>query len=478
MTLYLTIYGLIALGMAVAGVVGLFIAFRGVERFGPKGVLTFYLWMILLGPTARLVTAPREYLTEADTVMSGYAGIAGWVSWVLRLSSLSIVGVAAVVVIAALIRRKRQEGATFFVVGLSAVALSLLTSATLGEKPAFIHQSIYTVLLLASLTLMPRIEPEQVAIQAKHVLMMLMIGSLVLGALFPNRFAETSYVGMIPGFHIRLHGLAPHANSLAPLALLYMLLAYWVRGKNPWHWIGVLSAMLVLVLTQSKTVWGAGLLMLLALTVVRLNRQFHHEMKGARIGWATLMTIGAFFSAALLLPWLFTDSAAGLFNALTAESGVSTLTGRTDIWQTTIDTWKNNPWFGYGPALWDLEFRLTHHAALAAWHAHNQYIQALGEAGIVGLLAMVAYSGAFIYYGVKFTTRTHGVSLALLLLILIRTITEIPLRFSVLLDTTFFVHVVVFAVFLMLSRQYSAEEKSKRVMPVGGMADAQAARAG
>lgn len=467
MALYLTIYGLIAFGMAVAGVLGALIAFRGIERFGSKGVLAFYLWMILLGPTIRLMTAPREYLDENQAIMSGYTAIAGWASWVLRLSSLSIVGIAAVVVIVALIRRQRQQGATFFVVGLCAVVVSLLTSATLGEKPAFVHQSIYTVLLLVSLMLMPRIAPEQVAIQAKHVLLVLMVGSLILGALFPHRFAETSYVGLIPGFHIRLHGLASHANSLAPLALLYLLLAFWVRGRNPWHGLGVVSAVLVLILTQSKTVWGAGLLMLFAITIVRLNRQFGQEMRVAKIGWATMVSLGVFFSASLLLPWLFTDSAAGLFNPLTSDSNVTSLTGRTDIWQTTIDTWKNNPWFGYGPKLWDLEFRLSHGAALAAWHAHNQYIHALGESGIVGLLAMVIYTVAFIHYGFKFADRTRGVSLALLLLILIRTITEIPLRFSVLLDTTFFVHVVVFAVFLMLSRQYSSEEKNKATAPTG-----------
>lgn len=181
MFLYISIYVLIAFFAAIAVVLGLFFASRGVARFGSNGVLTFYLWMILLGPTVRLMTAPREYLTESDSTMSGYTAIAGWVSWVLRLSSLSIVSVAAVVVIIALLRRQRQQGARFFVIGLLGVALSLLTSSMFGEKPAFIHQSIYTVLLLVSLLVMPRVEPEQVAIQAKRVLAVLMIGSLVPG---------------------------------------------------------------------------------------------------------------------------------------------------------------------------------------------------------------------------------------------------------------------------------------------------------
>lgn len=456
MAFFLTQYILIAFGMALAGVLGVFVASRGVERFGPRGVMTFYLWMILLGPTVRLMTAPREYLTETDALLSGYTAISGWVNWVLRLSSVSIVSVAAVVVLVAMIRREHQRGAKFFIVGLVGIALTMLTSATFGEKPAFIHQSLYTLLLLASLILMPRVAPDDVAIETKRVLVVLMLGSLVLGALFPNRYAETNYVGLIPGFHIRLHGLAPHANSLAPLALLYLLLAYWVPGKKFWHALGVTSALLVLVLTQSKTVWGAGVLIMIVVALVRLHQQFNQELRQARIGLATLFTLSVFFGGVLLLPWLFTDYASGLFNALTAERGVTTLTGRTEIWHVTIETWKNNPWFGYGPDLWDLDFRLQHGAALAAWHAHNQFIQALGEAGILGLIANIIYAAAFIYYGFKFAGRTRGISLALLLLILVRTVTEIPLRFNVLLDTTFFVHVVVFAVFLMLAKQDAA----------------------
>lgn len=459
MALYITIYALIAFSLAVAGVLSVFIASRGIDRFGSKAVLRFYLWMILLAPTVRLVTAPREYLTEADATLAGYTAIAGWVGWALRLSTLSIVGVAFTVALVAIIRRQQQAGATFFVIGLVAVVASMFASAALGERPVFIHQNFYPSIVLASLLLMPRIDPEQVAVQAKHVLFVLMLGSLVLAAIFPTRFAETSYVGIIPGFHIRLHGLAPHANSLAPLALLYLILEYWVRGRSPWHMVGVASAGLVLILTQSKTVWGAALLMLLLVAAVRLYHQFQQEMRTARVGWATLGALGTFLGVALLVPLLLTDAAGGFFHSLMADSEVSTLTGRTDIWQMTLDTWRSNPWFGYGPKLWDIEFRLTHGAVLAAWHAHNQYLQALGEGGIVGLIAMLIYTAALIYYGVKFAGRTRGVSLALLVLLLIRTVTEIPLRLTLLLDTTFFVHLVVFVIFLMLSRETSAREK-------------------
>lgn len=464
MTLYITIYVLIALSAAIAGIGGAFVASRGVDRFGSNGVLAFYLWTMLLGPTLRIMTAPREYLTEADATLAGYTAISGPVTWVLRLSSLAIVGVAGIVIIMALIRRQKQAGGRFMVWGLVAITISMLTSAFFSAKPDFIYQSFYSVLMMAALMYMPRIYPEQVAVQAKRVLAFLMIGSLVMAAVDPTHYVQTGYVGVIPGFNFRLHGLAPHANSLAPLALLYLILAYWVKGKNPWHLLGVGAATAVLVLAQSKTIWLTGLLMALVIVVSRVRSQFGQELKAARVGWGTIVTMGAFLSTGLAFLWLFSGSAAGVLNALMADSEVSSLTGRTDIWRVTLDTWHRDPWFGYGPTLWDLEFRITHHGALAAWHAHNQFLQALGEAGVVGLAAILIYLGAFTYYAIRFSRQTGGVTLALLLLVLVRVITEVPIRFSVLLDATFFVHVVIFAVFLMLARQEAANRATAKAV--------------
>ncbi|ODU50483.1 MAG: hypothetical protein ABS92_02960 [Thiobacillus sp. SCN 63-374] len=463
--LYISIYVFIAISAAIALVLGVFTASRGVERFGSKGVMMVYLWLMMLAPALRIMTAPREYLTDADATLAGYTAISGPVTWALRLSTVAIVSVAGVVMLMALIRRQKLSGGTFLAVGLGAVFTTMLTSAGLGAKPAFIHQSLYTVLMLATLLVMPRIAPEQVAIQAKRVLAFLVIGSLVLAVIQPAHYVESGYVGIIPGFHYRLHGLAPHANSLAPLALLYLILAYWVRGKNPWHILGVVSAAAVLVLSQSKTIWLSALLIVFVIVVTRVSRQFGQELRSARIGWGTITTLSAYLGAGLMLLWMFSGEAGRVFHALMADSDVSTLTGRTDIWRVTLDTWRKSPWFGYGPKLWDLEFRITH-GTLAAWHAHNQFLQALGEAGIVGLVSMLIYMAALIYYAVRFAGPTRGVTLALLLLILSRTMTEVPIRFSGVLDVGFFIQIVVFAVLVMLARQATAESKMIAAAPV------------
>ncbi|WP_406811570.1 O-antigen ligase family protein, partial [Klebsiella aerogenes] len=59
-----------------------------------------------------------------------------------------------------------------------------------------------------------------------------------------------------------------------------------------------------------------------------------------------------------------------------------TLSGRVSIWFEVIKDWQNNPIFGYGPDYLDVEHRLRL-GMLFAFHAHNQFIQTLGQSGLV-----------------------------------------------------------------------------------------------
>jgi hypothetical protein len=66
---------------------------------------------------------------------------------------------------------------------------------------------------MLAIALAPPIAPEKVAVYAKRVLAILLYGSLILALLNPAHYVQTGYVGIIPGFNFRLHGLAPHANG-------------------------------------------------------------------------------------------------------------------------------------------------------------------------------------------------------------------------------------------------------------------------
>lgn len=454
---YLTILGVMAFTAAVVGILGLFVVSRGVVRFETRGLINVIFWVIVLAGIARIMGSAREYSEAYTVTLSGYAGVMPWVIWFLRLSSVALVGVAAMAILVFWGRRHQLRGGTLLIIGLLSVFLASFASSVFGTKPEFIHQTLYTLLLMVAIALAPPIAPEKVAVYAKHVLAVLLYGSLILAVVNPAHYVQTGYSGIIPGFDFRLHGLAPHANGLGPLALLYLVLAYWVPGKRPWHLLGNLAALAVLILAQSKTAWVSGLFIFFVLFAFRLSKEADKELKSAQFGWVTALGGGLFLAmlASSLAFFVISNPLDTLSRLLAADSELTTLTGRTGIWEVTLETWRRSPWFGYGPGLWDVEFRIAH-GALAAWHAHNQFIQALGERGLFGLAAMLLYVGAMLGYGIKFAGETRGASLALVLLMLIRAVTEIPFKISVLLDVSFLVHLVVFTILIMLARRGAA----------------------
>lgn len=453
--LYMTILGVIAFTAAIMGILGLFIVSRGVARFGTSGVINVFFWLIALASTARIMTGPREYLLEVSSTITGYDGTSALGMWILRLFSVGVVGVSVMAILIFMQQRKNLRGGTLLWVGIIAMYLAAFASSALGAQPAFIHYMLYTLLVVTAVIIAPPIEPEQIAVNAKRVLAFLMYGSLIMAVVSPSHYIEPGYASHIPGINFRLHGLVQHANTLGPLALLYLVLGYWVPGKRPWHLLGNLAALGVLVLAQSKTAYVSALLVVFALLAARLAKQADQELRTAHIGWVTVLGL-AFLLTLLMAVFVFvmaTNPLDMLYRIVAADSELATLTGRTDIWRITLDTWRLSPWFGYGPNLWDIDFRISHGAVLAAWHAHNQYLQALGESGIVGLIALLLYVGALLGYGVRFMSETRGVSLALVLLLLSRTVSEIPLKLSGLMDVAFMAHLTVFAVLLMLARR-------------------------
>src|SRR6185295_11888417 len=74
-----------------------------------------------------------------------------------------------------------------------------------------------------------------------------------------------------------------------------------------------------------------------------------------------------------LMGWLLlgdvAEQAAGFFDSAEGAQ-LLTMTGRDRIWAVAIEEWQSNPVFGYGPGLWDPEYRASI-GLLNATHAHN-----------------------------------------------------------------------------------------------------------
>jgi O-antigen ligase len=117
------------------------------------------------------------------------------------------------------------------------------------------------------------------------------------------------------------------------------------------------------------------------------------------------------------------------FLASSDGAQLMSLTGRDRIWAVALEEWRQDPLFGYGMPLFDE----AHRAAVrmgAATHAHNQFVDSLARAGLVGLVGAVAYLLVLVAAAWRVATPSRGLSLGLLVILLAFAITEVPLSLT------------------------------------------------
>lgn len=326
--------------------------------------------------------------------------------WLGRLSNLLII---LALLVALLTGRSQQGGGTQagqgLIVGVVAFALlSLLSEFAMGGTSGAGRYMLASFIAIW----LARTPSSWLLQQLKLILAVYVVGSALVALLAP--FAWVPYGGLI-GIDIRVHGLAPHANSLGPLMLLYLIMEY-AQPSRVWVRWGVGgTATVLLVLAQSKTTWAAAIVVGVLLWSGRSPR-----------GAATRLIATGMIAVTCVALIVLTTEAAEYESPSEQVTVPGTLTGRTVLWAYAVDVWRESPIFGGGPAV----FRDYAERTGQAWagHAHNQFIQSLSRHGVVGLMGLLAYLGALIYYGSRLRGPTQYVSVALVATLLVRTVTE------------------------------------------------------
>jgi O-antigen ligase len=168
---------------------------------------------------------------------------------------------------------------------------------------------------------------------------------------------------------------------------------------------------------------------LLIVARLRIARARDQVDAGTRIlGLLTGLFLASTVGMTLLLGALTRVEFVQMLASVVETQEMSSLTGRAAIWGETVKVVEANPLFGYGPSLWDLEFRIK--TGMMFTHAHNQYLQTLGAAGIFGLLTLVCYLVVLLGTAWRARVGSKGVTVALALFLLIRGVTEVPLSVS------------------------------------------------
>lgn len=191
------------------------------------------------------------------------------------------------------------------------------------------------------------------------------------------------------GGGLRLNGIMSHPNHLGGACglALVLFLDRFLKGAN-WALGFFFLAGGLLFLTDSRTAMAGAALAIL----VRLSVFLPKLAVPAVIG--LILTVAILVTQTSLL-----DSSTETLSRSGSESELTTLTGRTDIWDISVGAIADSPVFGYGPGTTtDLFKEIKPEGVLGSFeinHAHNLWLQ-LGLIGGIPSIAFVTF--AFIGY--------------------------------------------------------------------------------
>lgn len=220
-------------------------------------------------------------------------------------------------------------------------------------------------------------------LKKEQILQAILAGLSVMLAISLAMYAMGSGMAVMEGGAVlRLGGLTGSPNSLGRAASLVLLVVgvLLIYGEISWTnwrcWMPAGMALACLFLADSRTSMAV---VVVGFTLYWLRRR------------PLLALYGAVFAAMVGVFWLtFGLSLKDIATSISRAGRVSdlaTLTGRTDIWDVSLNAFWNKPIFGYGfgstKALLPEIYRT--YWGFTVTHAHNLYIQTMVTLGLVGL---------------------------------------------------------------------------------------------
>lgn len=447
---------MIALLLAGALIVGPFVLYRTTQRWPDTWRAAIILWLIAISAVLNIVLVPRRlFLDERASFVGAAAYLEGAASagWLSRAFTVALIGFSLSMLLAAwLSRTKSARKDPVWMLGIVLALyylLNTLTGATVAGVPAFSHKSLYIPIVLVALIALTQVELPRLVGHLKLILGLVMVMNLVAAAMFPDFALLRPYAGQLPGIDFRLYGVTSQANTLGPIALLLLMLELYYPSRAVFRWPLLVLALANFLLAQSKTAWLTAFAVLIFAYLPYRFMALQTRPDGQTMAIKLILVL-----VVILMGALYALTNVNFDQAFTDD--VLSFTGRTSIWADTLAEFVRYPLFGYGPELWGIEYRIRM-GKLAAGQAHNQFIQTLGESGLVGFVLLLAYLGMLLRLALRSFRASRGLALGLLVLILVRTITEAPLR-GVVNDWPFFIHATLLIVLTSYVRQGATDQ--------------------
>lgn len=355
------------------------------------------------------------YLRDGLMLLPRLAATIGIVSPALgSVQSLTYLLIWAAAAFAILRPSYDTSGCSLWLAALAVPVTAIATDLTIidiDRGPTALQDQLTFALLVTALWRTPRLDPVVIVRYAKIVLAVGLVGSVLaiaLGAPGAPNLADPD--GRFPSIG-RWSGVFPHANTFGPVGVFYLILERLKPSRLVVRLPMIAAAVAAIVLSQSVTAWAAATIAFTILAVAHWSRR--------RAVFGVLLATGLSVIVAL------TVDAERFEIDETPLGTVSNLTGRTDLWALGLERWQDSPWFGAGSGV----FRDIAERTGQEWagQAHNAYVSALAEHGVVGLFAVLGYLVAIGVVSWRHARATRNASFALFAVLLVRTITETPL---------------------------------------------------
>jgi O-antigen ligase len=353
------------------------------------------------------------------------------VIWGQRLVSIMLIGIAGERIVSHFAAHRPLPSPALAWAFVIYWCATVAGPALFGAHPQVSHDYLYTLAIGFAGLLATEVERDRILDISRDTLFIFLVGSLALVAVAPSMAMDASYTqGLLPGVP-RLGGLAPHPVALGTFAQIFLLFL-WCRPYRRW-WLNLpawLAGGACLFFAQSKTAWIAFVLCTICVIAVRNGTNAWRRLGDPREGafgavflFTTILVVLAVTGAVI-----FGDVGSALSSVLDTDEGAQlmTFTGRDKIWAIAIEEWHNSPVFGYGPGLFDADFRASINMPNAT-NGHNQFMDTLARSGTVGATALVLYAFVLLVLSLRHARATGGLSVALVVALALRSVSEVPL---------------------------------------------------
>ncbi|MEH2413464.1 O-antigen ligase family protein [Nostoc sp.] len=244
---------------------------------------------------------------------------------------------------------------------------------------------------LLTLQLKERLHPEQI-VNSLFLALVIPLSTAFLQLVVPGQFLP-SFLAVNPNQHdFRINGTLGLANTFVTFLIFFIGLVYWklsiAQKRLPWF---LLLGILVFYLVTTKVLVGIGMLVVLIATLVIPRLNFAKTFGGILL---LAVMVGLFASTDYGRERLASVTQTPLLNpdidvsraVLLAASDDNSFNWRIAQWTSLVGHWQHFPLLGYG-------LQTTNaFGPMFAW-AHNDYVRALVEEGIVGLVLFLLFLG-------------------------------------------------------------------------------------